>query len=306
MAVFISYNHQQGHWVWDQLVPILQASGVKYLIDRERFQAGKGVLGQMDKTQQQADKHILVLSADYYQSDYCQHEMEQAIAQDPDFNEGRVLPIRLDDTALPDSITDKNPLYINLQNDQDAAQWALLLKPCGAALETTAPAWLEARNDIRQYLERKDSVNLLLGSTVGTNTALMLMEHLRQTAFAQFHLIDLQSGSTASRRGLLSSMIEGLGGHTQLSSKPEDLVEFSRFVRLQADALVALTQFDLVGTSERQEEYGVDLFAAWRDLMQHQHLTFLFISRQSFKSLLPAGHPLSDPDVKTVDLNGQP
>ena len=60
--VFVSYNHQQGEWVWDRLRPCLKAGGAEVLIDSERFEVGKAVVGQMDTVQDQADKHLLVLS----------------------------------------------------------------------------------------------------------------------------------------------------------------------------------------------------------------------------------------------------
>ena len=66
--VFVSYCHQQGQWVWDRLVPCLKAGGTEVLIDRERFEAGKGVIGQMDTTQDQAGKSLLVLSEEYLKS----------------------------------------------------------------------------------------------------------------------------------------------------------------------------------------------------------------------------------------------
>jgi hypothetical protein len=77
--VFISYRHHQGKWVWDRLVPCLKAAGVEILIDTEEFKAGRTVVGQMDDVQDQADKHLLVLSPDYLESDYCAHEMRRAI-----------------------------------------------------------------------------------------------------------------------------------------------------------------------------------------------------------------------------------
>jgi hypothetical protein len=66
--VFISYSHQQGTWVWDRLVPVLKAGGVEVLIDRERFTAGRALLGQMDATQASADVNVLVFSPDYVAS----------------------------------------------------------------------------------------------------------------------------------------------------------------------------------------------------------------------------------------------
>jgi hypothetical protein len=40
------------------------------LIDRQRFAVGQPVVGQMDATQDQADKHLLILSPEYLNSRY--------------------------------------------------------------------------------------------------------------------------------------------------------------------------------------------------------------------------------------------
>jgi hypothetical protein len=47
-GIFVSYSHRQGEWVWDRLLPVLEAGGATVHIDRERFTAGKAVLPQMD------------------------------------------------------------------------------------------------------------------------------------------------------------------------------------------------------------------------------------------------------------------
>jgi hypothetical protein len=86
--VFVSYCHAQGPWVWDRLVPVLKGSGAEVLIDRERFEAGKAIIGQMDAVQDQAERQLLVLSPEYLASKPCGHEMKRAIALDPDFSRG--------------------------------------------------------------------------------------------------------------------------------------------------------------------------------------------------------------------------
>ena len=60
--VFISYRHSDGEWVWNRLTPCLEAGGAEVLIDRERFQAGIAVVGQMDAAQDRADVHVLVIT----------------------------------------------------------------------------------------------------------------------------------------------------------------------------------------------------------------------------------------------------
>ncbi|MCP5126732.1 MAG: hypothetical protein H6973_14160 [Gammaproteobacteria bacterium] len=53
--------------------------------------------------------------------------------------------------------------------------------------------------------------------------------------------------------------------------------------------------------------YDVDLFAALRFLMMDMRkLTLLVQSRTPFAALLPKDHPLSDLDIKTVELRARP
>lgn len=67
--VFVSYCHRQGDWVWDRLVPMLKAGGAGVLIDRKRFEAGRGFLGQMDATQDAAEINVLVFSPEATMND---------------------------------------------------------------------------------------------------------------------------------------------------------------------------------------------------------------------------------------------
>lgn len=146
--VFISYSHKQGEWIWDRLVPCLRCGGPEIYIDGERFEAGKAIKGQMDLIQDKVDIHLLVLSLDYLNSEYCMHEMQNAINKDPKFEYGKVIPILRELCPLPNQITQNNPLYVDLQQDKDSRQWDVLLKACEADLGVDASNWLSTRNEI--------------------------------------------------------------------------------------------------------------------------------------------------------------
>jgi hypothetical protein len=149
MKVFVSYSHQDSDWVRNDLAPVLEAGGAEVLIDYKLFKAGRTVLGQMDGTQDQADRHVLCLSAAYARSDMCLHEFRRAVATDPGFQNGCVLPLRLDDTPLPPEIAAPDPIWLDFRDRGQVEPWRLLLDGCGADLGVTAPAWLAARGSRR-------------------------------------------------------------------------------------------------------------------------------------------------------------
>ena len=133
MTNFISYAHKQPDWVHQSLIPVLRASGGKVLVDTDHFKAGQTVIGQMDELQGKANRHILVINEDYVASDYCCHEMKQAIKTDPDFSKSKVIVIRQDDTPIPNKLAPKRglgsePLYVDLREDDKPAFWKLLVE----------------------------------------------------------------------------------------------------------------------------------------------------------------------------------
>ena len=188
--VFISYSHLQGEWIFDRLYPCLLAGGAEVLIDRTRFEAGLAVFDQMDRTQDQADIHLLVLSPDYLASPACRHELDRAIAADPDFRNGRVIPLMRAPCALPAAIARPNPLYVNLSDDRDAAQWDLLLR-------AAAPDWLQARDQVRELLRRARTVNLVV---TGHPKRREFIDLIRQDLGGKLAIVDLESGAAVSRR----------------------------------------------------------------------------------------------------------
>jgi len=213
--VFVSCSHRQGPWVWDRLVPCLRAGGAEVVIDRERFVAGRAVVGQMDEHQDAAESCLLVLSPDYLGSDYCRHEMERAIARDPAFDDGSVVPVMRHDCDLPDELRGPNPLYVDLRDDRQPAPWDLLLSASEAYLGVDGPRWLAIRDEVQRFLERKQSVNLVVrGDGVAWR---QLIDHLE---LPELGVVDLQKPSTFSRRGLAGEILRALWWLGLLYSKP--------------------------------------------------------------------------------------
>jgi hypothetical protein len=302
MRVFVSYSHQQGEWVWQRLVPVLKAGGAEVLIDKERFQLGKAMVGQMDALQAQAERHLLVFSPDYLASPYCLHEMKKAVALDPGFIQGFIVPVLREACSLPKPFPKTNPLYADLQNDANAEVWDKLLQACAATgLGAKATDWLAARDGIRKYLERNQSVNLVVNGD-GVNWR-GLLEHIAADYLPDLARVDLQHPDTTSREGLLSAIAKAMGATVKIPPKPHDLAEFNRlFNGRSAPARLCLSHFDLAA---HREYYDVDLFSTLRYLnMETRQLVLLVQSKQAFGSLLPLGNPLSDMNLQTVELRG--
>ena len=304
--VFVSYSHKQKEWVRDRLVPCLEAGGVEALIDYKCFKAGRTVLGQIDSTQDKADLHILVLSPDYLNSGPCQHEMDRAIALDPTFQHGIVLPVIREDCPLPENIAQPNPLYIDLRDDTDAKQWDVLMEACAIDLGTSAVHWLEVRDEIRQHLRNARSVSLLVE---GKPKWRELIENLRSDndpagplpAIAE---VDLQRGAAVPRRGLVEEIIHKLGGAHRVPPEPEDLLALDRYVCQGPKRCLVLRHFDCVLD---RPHYEKDFFGALHNLITDEKKLLLLVqSRTPLPALLPKTHPLSPyfNNLKTAKLKG--
>jgi len=253
--VFISYCHQQGEWVWERLVPCLRYGGAEVLIDKERFKAGRAVIGQMDTTQDRADLSILVLSPDYLNSRYCIHEMERAIAKDPNFQHGKTIPILRESRNLPGQISQHNPIYVDLIDDKKPQPWERLLQGCNADLGCAAPDWLQARDEIVRHFHRNDSVNLIVSGNPGWR---QLIRHIKQDYFPELGMVDLESGATASRRGLVAEILKACYSPTKVPQENEDLVELNRVLNSKQLSRLAILHFDLV--EYRHKSYGIDIY----------------------------------------------
>jgi hypothetical protein len=285
--VFVSYNHQQEAWVWDRLEPILRAGGAEVLIDRKRFRAGRGVIGQMDATQDQAEVSVLVMTPDYLDSDYCRHEMNRALAADGGQHSGKVLPVLRERCDL--SVLRRNhdaPLHVDLRNDGKSEPWALLLKSLEAdALHADAPHWLDVRDTLARKLgEERQSLNLVVDKAANWRA---LVAHLQQGRLSRLAVVDLDEPAAPKLDGLVEKILRACGIRSSVP-RGHGLRALDALKAAKPPHLLAFTHFDAVGGKERRKAYGADLFRVLRYLIADERcLVLLAVSHTPVTELLP-------------------
>lgn len=295
--VFVSYSRKQGEWVWDRLYPCLVAGGVEVLIDKKRFQAGVAVYDQMDSTQDLADVHLLVLSPDYLSSKACRWEMGRAIATDPEFDRGRVIPVVRESCELPEEIKRADPLWVDLTDDKRAEPWDLVMQGCGAELGVNAAEWLRARAEVLTYLRRGQSVNLVVR---GEPRRREFFERVREDLGGKLPLVDLDRGVTAPRRGLVEEILRECGSPAKVPKEDgEDLALLDARVSELGKTILCFRHFDRVV----DRKYGNDFFSTLKYLvMDERKLVLLVESRTPCASLLPDDPNLTKIETKLVEF----
>jgi hypothetical protein len=270
------------------------------LIDRERFKAGISLLGQMDDVQDHASASVLVLSPEYLKSRNCLHEMRRAIARDPGFEKGIVVPIERVRCSMPGGIARSGPLYVKLTDEKDSAAWKRLLDACEADLGASAPHWLQARDQVVRLLKRRQSVNLLVQ---GKPRWRALVSDVQENHIPDLAVVDLNSGVTETREGVVAEILQicGVGGNEP--RKRMDLAALQgAFDSKSSIHRLALLHFDRV----LHRRYGPDFFAALRYLVTEAHkLVLLLESRRPFSDLLDSADPSSAALCQTVELKGE-
>ena len=305
MSLFVSYSHKQSEWVHKRLIPVLRGAGGKVLVDIDHFLAGRRVKGQMDALQSSASRHVLVITADYVASDYCRHEMEQAIKSDPGFAKSKVLPILQDGTPLPPELKGagglgSEPIYVDLHDDKSADAWALLLKSCSITLPgVDAPSWLRTLDQTRTHLERGESVNLVIRNRNVDWRA--WFDQFTATRFKDIAVVDLGHPRAVPRNGLISEILKATGrSNAAVPPPPDDLPYLADAFENGSRSHLALKNFDYV---KDRVHYGHDLFRSLRWLvMDARQLVLLAQTHVPIANLLPPEHQVSKIDFKTVEV----
>lgn len=309
--IFISYRHTEGEWVLNRLVPGLRAGGADVRVDVDRFKAGRAVVGQMDAEQDAAQLSVLVLCREYFQSDYCVHEFKRALQRDPRFQNGLVIPVLRDDVDWRKHITARDPpLLVNLRDDarkrltadrhkEVTRQWALLMEACDADLGCDAPVWLRTRDEVLALLERDESVSLVVK---GDAKWYGLVTHLRDRYLPDLGIVDLKSGGTVSRPGLVKEVLKAIGIEAEVPQKPDDLVFLHRKITSMQRVRLAILRFDRI---KRPQYEPADLLDTLTYLVsQARKLVLLVQSWEELASLIPKDRVLTGHLGSTVYLKG--
>lgn len=188
---------------------------------------------------------------------------------------------------------------MNLQDDSNTDQWSLLLQSCEGNLGAPAPHWLDALHQTCRFLERGESVNLVVRNRPKWRE---LIREIRNR-IDDLGEVDLEAGTTASRKALVEEILQTCGAPATVPDEPNDLVILNRALLNRSMSRLAMIHFDMV---RFRPSYDVNLFATLRNLMMvSSKLVLLIESREFFANLLPAGHPLSSiTNIKTIELNG--
>lgn len=100
-VIYISYTDHASQWVRSTLKPMIDSWEVADVMLPERdMVAGKAISNERRRLIVEADKIIVVISPDYYNSEWCSYELMHAIQNEPTLSRGRIIPILIDGCKL--------------------------------------------------------------------------------------------------------------------------------------------------------------------------------------------------------------
>ena len=123
--VFIIFNNKDQSWVDETLLPILEVeNGLKCCVHYRDFEPGRPFVQNMTDSVQNSRNTIAVVSENFFNSEYCQFELEQAIYKHVTDGYSRAIVVRIDDVSkdkLPDAL--KNRSFVDYSNLIERKTW---------------------------------------------------------------------------------------------------------------------------------------------------------------------------------------
>lgn len=122
-VAFISHSTRDKPFV-RRLAADLVAHGVKVWLDEQRLLVGDSVPEKIAQGLAESDFFLIVVSADSVESEWVKKELSSALVHEIERRKVTVLPIRIDDAKMPNSIHDK--LYADFRGSYEAGFRKLL------------------------------------------------------------------------------------------------------------------------------------------------------------------------------------
>lgn len=114
MRVFISYSHNDRDLV-DRIVAGLKADGHDIWMGALRLKPGDNISAKVDEGLNQAEALIVVISENSFRSQSVQQEFAAIALQQISKRERRIIPVKLDQSAVPSYLADR--VYLDLSKD---------------------------------------------------------------------------------------------------------------------------------------------------------------------------------------------
>jgi hypothetical protein len=129
--VFISYSTQDRPWVRQELLPRLEAQGLRACIDYRDFAVGAPIITEIERALLNSRKTLLVLSPAYMQSTWAEFENLVLQTLDPSNQSQRLIPLRKEVCEIPLRI--RYLVYVDFAAPDDLDfEWERLLNALGA------------------------------------------------------------------------------------------------------------------------------------------------------------------------------
>lgn len=136
--VFISYSSQDKSWVRGELLPKLDAAGLKTFIDFRDFDIGAPSITEMERGVLTSRKTLLVLTPAYLKSQWTEFENLMLQSSDPANRLRKLIPLLKEKCELPLRIGMLTYVDFTDPNELDLA-WKKLLRGLAAPDVTVAP-----------------------------------------------------------------------------------------------------------------------------------------------------------------------
>ncbi len=139
--VFISHSSQDKPAV-RELAERLRRDGLRVWFDEAEIKPGDAILRRIHEGLEQARTLVLMMSQHASASEWVRFEHQSALFNDPTNQQGRFIPVRLDDAEIPYTL--KQFAYVDWRQRSEE-QYARLLAACRPAAAET-----------ERVIERKD------------------------------------------------------------------------------------------------------------------------------------------------------